>query len=141
MQCRRAIVATVALSIFLGGCSEHETKTVERSVSPLVGTWMRDGDTPKPDPNNPQFTKLTFAANGALTATYVAAGGALASVIGKAPKIQVENDTYATPDASTLKIAEGSRHLAYHYRISGEKLFLTATGSGEALVFTKSNAS
>jgi hypothetical protein len=89
-------------------------RTPGRSVSPLVGTWTRDGA--------------------------LAAGGALAGVIGKAPKVQSEQDTYTTPDASTLRIAEGSSHREYQFRVSGGKLFLTPSGAGEAAVFTKAAA-
>lgn len=125
--------------IFAGmaACSEHAAKTAERSVSPLVGTWTRDGDVPKADPKVPQFTKLTFAADGSLSATYVAAGGALAGVVDKAPKVKTEEDTYVTPDPKTLRIAEGSSHREYGFRVSDGKLYLSASGAGDAAVFTK----
>jgi hypothetical protein len=122
----------------LAGCTPHEAKTAERSLSPLIGTWTRDGDVPKPDPKAPQFTELSFTPDGGLSATYVAAGGALAGVIGKAPKVQTEQDTYATPDANTLRIAEGTSHREYQYRVSGGKLYLTPSGASDAAVFTKS---
>jgi hypothetical protein len=121
-------------------CSEHQTKTVERSASPLIGTWVRDGNTPKPDPKSPQFTRLAFSADGSLAAKYVAAGGALASVFEKAPKVLSETDTYTTT-SSTLTIAEGSIHREYEYRVSGSKLYLTQAGGSEAAVFSKSNES
>jgi hypothetical protein len=139
---QRSLAALTALALFaLPACSQHQTETAERSVSPLIGTWVRDGDTPKPDPNNPQFTRLSFAPDGGLTAKYVAAGGALAGIIAKAPKIQTEQDTYATPDQATLSIAEGSSHREYQYRVSGSKLYLTPTGTGDAAVFSKSDES
>jgi hypothetical protein len=109
---------------------------MERSVSPLLGTWTRDGDTPKGSHNGgPQFTKLTFAADGKLSASYVAGG--LGAIIGSSPSVKSENDTYATPDATTLSIAEGSTHRDYSYRVSGPKLYLSPPGGGEAAVFTK----
>lgn len=123
--------------IALAACTEHETKTVERAASPLIGTWMRDGDTPKPDTKAPQFTKLTFAADGKLVARYVKAGGALAGVIAKAPELATENDTYSTSD-STLNIAEGTSKLDFQYRVDGGKLYLTPPGGSDAAVFSKS---
>lgn len=127
----------LSLSIAFAGCTEHAQKTAERSVSPLVGTWTLDGDVPKPDPKVPQFTKLTFAPDGSLAAEYVAAGGALAGVIAKAPKIKKEDDTYVTPDHSTVRIAEGSSHREYTFRVSEAKLYLTPSGASDAAVFTK----
>ena len=129
-----ALLAAAALA----ACSEHAEKTAERSVSPLVGTWTRDGSVPKPDPKAPEFTELHVHPGRSLSATYVAAGGALAGVIGKAPKVQSEQDTYATPDANTLRIAEGSSHREFQYRVSGGKLYLTPAGASDAAVFTKS---
>jgi hypothetical protein len=140
MKCAHQIASLLFAGTLLAGCTPHETKTAERSLSPLIGTWTRDGDVPKPDPKAPQFTELRFTPDGALSATYVAAGGALAGVIGKAPKVQTEQDTYATPDADTLRIAEGSSHREYQYRVSGGKLYLTPAGASDAAVFTKSAA-
>jgi len=137
MNLVREIFLPVLICIALGACSEHSAKTAE-SVSPLVGTWTRDGDVPKPDSKSPQFTQLTFAPDGSLAATYVAAGGALAGVIDKAPKVRDEQDTYATPDASTLRIIEGSSQREYQFRIAGGKLYLTPSGASDAAVFTKS---
>ena len=128
-----ALIACIALA----ACTQHETKTVERAASPLIGTWMRDGDTPKPDAKAPQFTKLTFAADGKLSARYVAAGGALAPVLNQAPKLKDENDTYSTSD-STLDIAEGTSKLTFTYRVDGGKLYLTPPGGSDAAVFSKS---
>jgi len=135
------VVLSAFAAVVFSACSQHATKTAERSVSPLMGTWVRDGDTPKPDTKNPQFTRLTFAADGSLAAKYVAAGGALAGVVDKAPKVMSEQDTYATAGSSTLRIAEGSSHRAYQYRVSGSKLYLTEEGGSDAAVFSKSNDS
>ena len=129
-------VSALFLALTLAACSAHDTKTAERSVSPLIGTWMRDGDTPKPDPNAPQFTRLTFAADGKLAARYVAAGGALANVLDKAPTMKSENDTYTTSDTN-LRIAEGTRNLEFTFRIESGKLYLTPPGGSDAAVFSK----
>jgi hypothetical protein len=129
-------LSVLLLALIVSACSDHDTKTAERSVSPLIGTWMRDGDPPKPDPNNPQFTRLTFAADGKLAARYVEAGGALSSVIAKAPKMKSENDTYTTADTN-LHIAEGTSKLDFTFRIDGSKLYLTPSGGSDAAVFTK----
>jgi hypothetical protein len=105
-------------------------------VSPLVGTWTRDGNTPKGSANGgPQFTKLAFSPDGSLNASYVAGG--VGALVGSAPSIKTENDTYSTPGGAKLSIAEGTTHLAYSYRISGSKLYLTPLGGGDAAVFTK----
>jgi hypothetical protein len=132
------IAATLTACLALAACTEHQTKTAERAVSPLIGTWTRDGDTPKPNASAPQFTKLTFAADGKLTARYVEAGGALAPVLNQAPKFNSENDTYSTND-STLNIAEGTRKLTFTYRVDGGKLYLTPPGGSDAAVFSKSS--
>jgi hypothetical protein len=134
------MLAALLLAVGLAACSEHDTKTAERSVSPLVGTWTRDGDSTSSDADGPHFTKLAFAADGSLTAHYVG-GGHLASAIGAAPPIKTERDTYTTPDAKTLSVAEGTRHLAYQYHVSDAKLYLTPSGGGDAAVFTKSEDS
>jgi hypothetical protein len=130
------IVSLAAACLTFSACTAHEAKTVERSASPLVGSWTRDGDVPKPDPKDPEFTRLTFAADGSLSAEYVAAGGALAGVIGKAPKIQHERDSYVV-HASTIRIAEGSSYREYGYRIDDGKLYLTPSGGSDAATFTK----
>src|SRR5665213_669527 len=97
------LVALSALvAVISAACSEHAAKTAERSVSPLIGTWVRDGNTPKPDTKSPQFTRLTFTPDGSLSAKYVAAGGALAGVIDKGPKVMSETDTYSTTGSSVL---------------------------------------
>lgn len=140
MKYARRISLLIAACAAFAACTQHEAKTAERSLSPLVGTWTRDGDVPKPDPKAPQFTELTFTPDGALAATYVAAGGALAGVIGKAPKVQSEQDTYETPDANTLRIAEGTSHREYQYRVSGGKLYLTPSGASDAAVFSKTTS-
>ena len=122
--------------LLLTACSQHTEQTAERTVSPLIGTWTRDGDTPKgTGSSGPQFTKLTFAADGSLDADYVAGG--IGAVIGSSPSVKTEKDTYATPGGSKLSIAEGTTHLAYSYRVSGSKLYLTPPGGGDAAVFTK----
>jgi hypothetical protein len=128
--------ALLAACVALPACSEHAEKTVERSASPLLGTWTRDGNTPKGGAGaGPQFTKLTFSADGSLSASYVAGG--VGAVIGSSPSVKSENDTYATPVGGKLSIAEGTSHLDYAYRVTGSKLYLTPAGSGDAAVFTK----
>ncbi len=133
------ILSLVCASMTLGGCSEHAEQTAQRSVSPLIGTWERDGGVPKPNATALEFTKLTFAADGSLKATYVAAGGALAGVLDSAPKVKIENDTYRTPDSTTLKIAEGTSGRTYDFRVSDGKLYLTPHGAGDASVFSKAS--
>jgi hypothetical protein len=129
--------ATVLLAaLVLGGCSEHAEKTAERSVSPLIGTWTRDGNVVKGGNGGPQFTKLTFASSGSLQAIYVAGG--IGTLVGSSPALKSENDTYKTPAASTLSIAEGTTELTYTYRVSGSKLYLTPRGGSDAAVFSKS---
>jgi hypothetical protein len=133
-----ATVASAALAgcIALAACTSHSEKTAERSVSPLIGTWTRDGNTPSArGTGGPQFTKLTFAADGSLSASYVAGG--IGAALGTSPSVKTENDTYTTPGGSKLSIAEGSSHLAYSFRVSGSKLYLTPPGSGDAAVFSK----
>jgi hypothetical protein len=66
-----ATIASAALAgaIALPACTSHSEKIAERSVSPLIGTWTRDGNTPSArGTGGPQFTKLTFAADGTLGA-------------------------------------------------------------------------
>lgn len=131
-----ASLAALTACIALIACSEHTEKTAERSVSPLIGTWTRDGNTPKSGSNGgPQFTKLTFAPDGSLNASYVAGG--VGALIGSAPSVKTENDTYTTSGDSKLSIAEGTSHLDYVYRVSGSKLYLAPPGGGDAAVFTK----
>jgi hypothetical protein len=133
-----SVLTAIASCIAFAACSEHTEKTAERSVSPLVGTWTRDGNTPKSGgAGGPQFTKLTFAADGSLNADYVAGG--VGALVGSSPSVKTENDTYATPGDSKLSIAEGTTHLAYTYRLSGSKLYLTPPGGSDAAVFTKAN--
>lgn len=128
---------TAALACaLLVSCGTHAAKTVERSVSPLIATWTRDGNTPANGSSaGPQFTKLTFSPDGSLQASYVAGG--IGAAIGSAPSVKAENDTYRTSGESKLSIAEGTRHLDYTYRISGSKLYLTPAGGSEAQVFSK----
>jgi len=128
-------VACVAMT----ACNQHDEATAARSVSPLLGTWTRDGDTPKGSDNGgPQFTKLTFTPDGSLSASYVAGG--IGAMVGSAPSVKSENDTYTTRDTSTLSIAEGTSHRDYAYRVSGSKLYLTPPGGGDAAVFSKAQS-
>jgi hypothetical protein len=130
-----ALLCTAAL----GACSQHTEKTAERTASPLIGTWTRDGDTPKGSSSGgPQFTELAFAPNGSLKARYVAGG--VGAMIGSSPSVKAENDTYSTADGSKLSIAEGTSHRDYAYRVSGSKLYLTPPGGGDAAVFTKESS-
>ncbi len=139
----------LALSATLVACASTDTaksagdaaKHAERAASPLVGTWVRDGDTPAPDPNNPQFTKLTFTDDGSLAAEYVAAGGALAGVVKKAPKIQTESDTYTLITGNRVKIVEGSNSREYAYDVHDGKLYLTPPSGGQAVTFSKAQTS
>jgi hypothetical protein len=139
MKYAHTITAALLAALACAGCSRHEVKTAERSASPLIGTWIRDGDTPKPNAGGPEFTQLTFAADGSLTAKYVAGGG-LAAIGAAAPKEKTENDTYRTGSA-TLRIAEGSTERAYDFRVSGGKLYLTPHGDANAAVFSKTASS
>ncbi len=120
----------------LAACSEHTEKTAERSVSPLIGTWTRDGNTPAGGSHGPQFTKLTFSSNGSLHASYVAGG--IGAALGSSPSVKSENDTYRSTDSS-ISIAEGSSHLDYAYRVDGSKLYLTPPGGSDAAVFSKAS--
>ncbi len=132
----RAWLPAAIVALSLTACSQHAAQTAERSVSPLIGTWTRDGDTPHGSSDGgPQFTKLRFAPDGSLSASYVAGG--IGTMIGTSPSVKSENDTYKTPGDSTLSIAEGTTHRDYSYRVSGSKLYLTPPGGGEAAVFTK----
>lgn len=142
------VVLLAALSAALVACtaqtaqqSGDAAKHAERAVSPLVGTWVRDGDTPAPDPNNPQFTKLTFADDGSLAAEYVAAGGALAGMIKKAPKVQNESDTYTLISGKRVKIVEGSNSREYTYDVHDGKLYLTPPSGSQAVTFSKAQTS
>ena len=128
-----ALLVTV---LMLAACTPHAEKTAERSMSPLIGTWTRDGNVAKAggDPG-PQFTKLTFSADGLLSASYVASG--IGAAIGSSPSVKSENDTYTTSGDSKLSIAEGTRHLVYAYRVDGSKLYLTPPGAGDAAQFSK----
>ncbi len=120
----------------MSACSAHAEKTAERTVSPLIGTWTRDGTIIRADTSgDPQFAKLTFAPNGALEANYL--GGGIGATIGTSPGMKVEYDTYSTSEASKLSIAEGTTQRDYSYRVSGSKLYLTLPDGADAAVFTK----
>jgi hypothetical protein len=134
LLCAWTAPLTCALLI---SCGTHTGQTVERSVSPLIATWTRDGNTPADGSSGPQFTKLTFTPDGTLQASYVAAG--LGAAIGAASSVKAENDTYTLPGDSKLSVAEGTRHLGYTYRVDGSKLYLTPEGASEAQVFTKAD--
>jgi hypothetical protein len=122
----------------MSACSAHAEKTAARSVSPLIGTWTRDGNTTKgTNSGGPEFTKLTFRPNGSLEANYLSGG--IGAVIGSAPNVKAENDTYSSTDGSKLSIAEGTTHRNYSYHVSGSKLYLTPPGGGDAAVFTKAS--
>jgi hypothetical protein len=132
------VVAALLSAAALCSCSAHAQKTAARTVSPLIGTWTRDGNTTRGHTSaDPQFTKLTFAPNGALNANYVAGG--IGAMIGSSPSVKDENDTYSTSGGSRLSIAEGTTHRNYSYRVSGSKLYLTPPGGGDAAVFTKAS--
>jgi hypothetical protein len=136
MTSSNRIACALLVALALAGCSAHTEQTAARSVSPLIGTWTRDGNTPKSGSDGgPQFTKLKFTADGSLSASYVAGG--VGAIIGSSPSVKSENDTYSTPTDSKLSIAEGTTHRDYSYRVSGSKLYLTPPGGGDAAVFTK----
>ena len=135
----RALIAT-AFASALAACGSAAQKQTERAVSPLAGTWTRDGDVPTPKANNPEFTLLSFKADGTLEASYVAAGGALAGVIKKAPKVMKEHDSYSIVDAKTVRITEGSSARDYAYDTHDGKLYLTSPDGGDAAVFSKTSA-
>jgi hypothetical protein len=68
----------------MSACSAHEAKTAARTVSPLIGTWTRNGNSTKgQNSGGPQFTKLTFKPNGSLKANYVA--GDIGAIVGARP--------------------------------------------------------
>ncbi len=130
------VAAALLAGCVLVACSRHAEKTVERAASPILGAWTRDGNVAKAGGDaGPQFTKLTFAADGSLGASYVAGG--IGPVLGSSPSVKSENDTYATSGESTLTVAEGSRHLTYTYRVDGSKLYLTPAGGGDIAEFSK----
>ena len=114
-------------------------KTAERATSPLVGSWLRDGDIPPPLANAPQFVEFAFRADGTVTATYVAAGGALAGVVRGAPKVRKENDTYVTTDEKTLHLREGTSQRVFSYAVRDGKLYLTPDSGGDATVYGKTD--
>jgi hypothetical protein len=139
MRVRSQRVVSLALALGLGACSGEAAKHAARTASPLVGGWTRDGDVPKPSPDRPQFTKLTFRPDGSLDASYVSAGGALAGVLNKAPKVMQERDSYTIVDSHTVRIAEGSSARDYQYDVHDGKLYLTPPNAQDAAVFSKSN--
>ena len=117
---------------------KHDVKTVERATSPLVGSWLRDGDIPPPSANVPQFVEFVFRADGNVLVTYEAAAGALAGIVRAAPKIRKENDTYATTGQNTLHLREGTSQRVFTYVVRDGKLTLTSRSGGDAIVFGKS---
>jgi len=126
------------MCVLLISCGSHAAQTVERSLSPLIATWTRDGNTPAGGSGaGPQFTALTFGADGSVRASYIAGG--LGPAIGSSPSVKAESDTYQLVGGSGLSVAEGTRHLGYTYRVSGSKLYLTPEGESEAQVFTRAN--
>jgi hypothetical protein len=134
----RAVIALTFASM-LSACGSAAQKQATRNVSPLAGTWTRDGDVPTPKSNDPEFTLLSFKADGTLEASYVAAGGALAGVIKKAPKVMREQDSYSIIDAKTVRITEGSSARDYAYDTHDGKLYLTSPDGGDAAVFSKTS--
>ncbi len=142
---RRTIAAALAIAaIGANGCTpakESASKAgadVRNAVSPIVGAWQINGDAPPPKANLPQFVRLRFTADGKLEASYVAAGGALASVINTPSKLKSEHDSYTLGEGETLSIIEGSRALDYTYAVRDGKLFLTAKGDDTATVYRSS---
>lgn len=132
------IIAALLSAAALSACGAHAEQTAARTVSPLIGTWTREGNSTKAhNAGGPRFTKLTFTPNGTLKANYVAGG--IGAIIGSSPSVKHENDTYSTSEASKLSIAEGTTHRDYSYRVSGSKLYLTPPSGGDATVFTKAS--
>jgi hypothetical protein len=131
------VLGAITLVGALGACNSTAQKQTTRELSPLAGTWARDGDVPAPKANAPEFTRLSFKADGTLEASYVAAGGALAGIVKKAPKIMQEHDSYSIVDAKTVRITEGSSARDYAYDTHDGKLYLTPPDGGEAAVFSK----
>jgi hypothetical protein len=134
---RRSLLCfTAAGAIVLSGC--HST-AAQRAVSPLIGAWQINGTQPQPDPNLPRFTRLRFERDGALDASYVTAGGALAGLVKSNPEVREERDTYTLVGAHGLRIIEGSRALDYRYEVRDDKLFLTGGGTDGTAVFAHVN--
>jgi hypothetical protein len=132
---KRTFFSCIALgAMTLAGC---HSSAVQRAVSPLMGTWQINGSVPEPDANLPRFTQLSFRRDGTLDASYVAAGGALASVVKSSSQVRSEHDSYTLVGKRHVRIIEGSRSLNYHYEIRDDKLFLTGPGSDTAMVFAK----
>lgn len=130
-----------ACACAVSACSGAAQKQASREASPLAGTWTRDGDVPTPKANEAEFTLLSFKADGTLRASYVAAGGALAGVIKKAPKVMQEQDAYSIVDSKTVRITEGSSARDYTYDTHDGKLYLTSPNGGQAAVFSKTESS
>lgn len=136
---RVSISAAILMTcIAIGACSQHMKKTAGRAFSPLIGTWTRDGNVARAGGDSgPQFTRLTFSADGSLAASYVASG--IGAMVGSSPSVKSEKDTYATSGDATLDIAEGSRHLTYSYRRDGSHLYLTPTAGSDVAQFSKAS--
>ena len=108
---------------------------MQRAVSPVIGIWQINGSLPPPDANFPRFTQLTFRRDGTLEASYVAAGGVLATVVKSSPQVRQEHDSYTLVGEHHLRIIEGSRALEYRYDVRDGRLFLSGTESGTTMVY------
>jgi hypothetical protein len=131
--------ATVlSLSTFLIGCN---SQSVSRNLSPVIGNWQIQGDTPAADANMPRFTALHFRRDGSLDARYVVASGALGGIIKSASKQAQETDSYVLVGKTHLRIIEGSRALEYTYDVHDGKLFIKSQDSNESTVYVHSHDS
>lgn len=144
-----SLVLSASLLLFaaaLSACSAAQQAAskagadAKNAVSPIVGSWKLNGDTPPPRPNLPQFVRLDFKPDGRLEASYVAAGGALAAVLNTPSKLKTEHDSYTLDDGKHLSIVEGSRSLDYTYDVRDGKLFMTSNGDSTATVYRNANS-
>jgi len=131
---RYSLSAVALFTVLLAGC---HSSAMQRAVSPLIGTWQINGSMPQPDADLPRFTQLTFRRNGTLDASYVAAGGLLASVVKSNSQVRQEQDSYTLVGAHHVRIIEGSRALDYRYEVRDGKLFFTGPNADEATVFAR----
>jgi hypothetical protein len=134
----RSFGAAVLACTLLTAC---HSSTAQRAVSPLIGTWQINGAMPEPDANMPRFTQFTFRRDGTLDASYVAAGGALASVVKSSSQVRQEHNTYTLVGKRHLRIIEGSRSLEYTYEVRDGKLFLSGPGSDTPTVYAPVHSS